>query len=95
MGLLHTYHFFKEEINGNDLRYCQGCWRCEEYCCECTLWQRQGERGDAPQDQPGVDDLGYVMSMARQIKSYGLQFYLDFHYSDTWADPGHSPRWVN
>jgi len=54
--------------------------------------------GNAPQDQPGVNDLGYVMNMARQIKAYGLQFYLDFHYSDTWADPGHQTipaAWAN
>ncbi|HLI70539.1 MAG TPA: glycosyl hydrolase 53 family protein [Ktedonobacteraceae bacterium] len=51
-----------------------------------------------PQDQPGVDDLPYVMAMARQIKAFGLQFYLDFHYSDTWADPGHQTvpaAWAN
>jgi arabinogalactan endo-1,4-beta-galactosidase len=27
------------------------------------------------------------MSMARRIKAAGLQFLLDFHYSDYWADP--------
>ncbi len=45
--------------------------------------------GNAPQDQANVDDLSYVETMASDIKSLGLQFYLDFHYSDTWADPGH------
>lgn len=26
--------------------------------------------------------------MAKRIKKAGLKFLLDFHYSDTWADPG-------
>lgn len=41
-----------------------------------------------PQNQPGVDDLPYVLKMARMVKATGMQFFLDFHYSDTWADPG-------
>ncbi len=44
---------------------------------------------NSPQDQSGVDDLSYVEAMATRIKALGLQFYLDIHYSDTWADPGH------
>ena len=54
--------------------------------------------GNAPQDQPGVNDLTSTMTMARQIKALGLQFFLDFHYSDTWADPGHQTvpaAWAN
>jgi arabinogalactan endo-1,4-beta-galactosidase len=27
--------------------------------------------------------------MAKRIQQAGLKFLLDFHYSDTWADPGH------
>lgn len=41
-----------------------------------------------PQSQPGVDDLNYVAQMATRIKEMGMQFFLDFHYSDQWADPG-------
>ncbi|NNV57536.1 glycoside hydrolase family 53 protein [Limnovirga soli] len=32
--------------------------------------------------------LTEIMAYAKQIKAAGLQFWLDFHYSDTWADPG-------
>jgi|GEM_PF-170892 len=32
--------------------------------------------------------LEKVSAMARRIDSLGMQFMLDFHYSDTWADPG-------
>ncbi len=33
-------------------------------------------------------DLAYVKALGKQIKDAGLQFMLDFHYSDTWTDPG-------
>ena len=32
-------------------------------------------------------DLEYVKALGKQIKENGLAFMLDFHYSDTWADP--------
>ncbi len=34
-----------------------------------------------------VQDLEYVTALGQRIKEAGLQFMLDFHYSDTWADP--------
>lgn len=34
-----------------------------------------------------VQDLDYVIRFARQVKKAGLELMLDFHYSDTWADP--------
>ena len=33
-------------------------------------------------------DLEYVKKLGKKIKDAGLSFMLDFHYSDTWADPG-------
>jgi len=35
-----------------------------------------------------VQDLEYVIDLAQRIKEAGLLLMLDFHYSDTWADPG-------
>ena len=32
-------------------------------------------------------DLKYIIPLAKRIKAAGLNFMLDFHYSDTWADP--------
>ncbi len=32
--------------------------------------------------------LPEITAYAKQIKAAGLKFWLDFHYSDTWADPG-------
>ena len=37
----------------------------------------------------GFDDEAQLLAMAKQAYStYGLPILLDFHYSDTWADPG-------
>ena len=40
-------------------------------------------------DKCVVQDLEYVKAFGKRIKDAGLLFMLDFHYSDTWADPGH------
>lgn len=38
-----------------------------------------------PTDLP--NDLDYTISMAREAKALGYRFLLNYHYSDTWADP--------
>ncbi|MDH6342795.1 arabinogalactan endo-1,4-beta-galactosidase/enterochelin esterase-like enzyme [Parabacteroides sp. PFB2-12] len=35
----------------------------------------------------GFCNLDYTVEMAKRIKKAGMTFALDFHYSDTWADP--------
>ena len=45
---------------------------------------------NAPEAHKGegvCQDLSYVIGLCRQIKKAGMQVMLDFHYSDTWADP--------
>lgn len=37
--------------------------------------------------QGEVQDLEYVTALGKRIKDAGLNFMLDFHYSDSWADP--------
>ena len=34
-------------------------------------------------------DLDYVISLGRRIKETGYSLMIDFHYSDSWADPSH------
>jgi arabinogalactan endo-1,4-beta-galactosidase len=36
----------------------------------------------------GYCGLEHTIAMARRVKAAGMKFLLDFHYSDTWADPG-------
>lgn len=46
----------------------------------------------------GHSALAEVAVFAQQVKSSGLNFWLDFHYSDTWADPGQQAKpaaWKN
>ena len=33
------------------------------------------------------NDLEYTITLAKEAKAMGYKFLLDFHYSDTWADP--------
>jgi arabinogalactan endo-1,4-beta-galactosidase len=40
----------------------------------------------------GYCGMKSTFAMARRVKAEGLQFLLDFHYSDTWADPAHQKK---
>jgi len=40
----------------------------------------------------GHSSLQEVMQFAKEAKAIGLKFYLDLHYSDDWADPGHQTK---
>ncbi|HVM63017.1 MAG TPA: glycosyl hydrolase 53 family protein [Verrucomicrobiae bacterium] len=45
-----------------------------------------------------INNLDYTVPLAVRVKKAGLQFMLDFHYSDTWADPGKQAKpsaWTN
>jgi arabinogalactan endo-1,4-beta-galactosidase len=35
-----------------------------------------------------TNNLSYTLPLAVRVKEAGMKFMLDFHYSDTWADPG-------
>jgi arabinogalactan endo-1,4-beta-galactosidase len=42
-----------------------------------------------PASDPFVaNDLNYTIALAQRVKAAGAKVLLDFHYSDTWADPG-------
>lgn len=45
----------------------------------------EAARGYSPRQ--GYCDLAHTMAMAKRIKAAGMKLLLDFHYSDTWADP--------
>ena len=52
----------------------------------------------APYSQQGYCDLSHTTAVAQEVKAAGMGFLLDFHYSDTWADPGKQIKpaaWVN
>ena len=43
-------------------------------------------------DKAVCQDLAYVKALGKRIKDAGMSLLLDFHYSDTWADP--SKQWT-
>lgn len=46
----------------------------------------------------GYCDLSHTLEMAKKIKKNHMKFFLDFHYSDYWADPGQQRKpksWEN
>src|ERR1019366_819064 len=45
-----------------------------------------------------TNNLAYTLPLAVRVKNAGLKLLLDFHFSDTWADPGHQAKpaaWTN
>jgi arabinogalactan endo-1,4-beta-galactosidase len=45
-----------------------------------------------------INNTNYTVPLAVRVKNAGLLFSLDFHYSDTWADPGNQAipsAWTN
>jgi len=39
-----------------------------------------------------IQDLNYTINLAKRIKAVGGNLLLDFHYSDTWADPAQQTK---
>jgi len=39
------------------------------------------------QARPLPNDLDYTIALARDAQAHGMKFLLNYHYSDTWADP--------
>lgn len=37
------------------------------------------------------NDLEYTIALAKKAQNYGFKFLLDYHYADSWADPGKQP----
>lgn len=50
------------------------------------------DNGKWTTDENVCQDLDWVKALGKRIKDKGLKFMLDFHYSDTWADP--SKQWT-
>jgi arabinogalactan endo-1,4-beta-galactosidase len=57
-------------------------------CIRLRLWTSSAAQAQSdPWDYNC--NLDYVVPLAQRVKNDGLLFMLDFHYSDTWADPQH------
>lgn len=47
---------------------------------------------DGNESNGTVNSLDYTIQLAKQIKASGMKLLLDFHYSDTWADPSQQTK---
>ena len=62
------------------------------------LFVNPGNASTGDKGQGVVQDLEYVKNLGKQIKDAGMAFMLDFHYSDSWADPAKQwtpAEWAN
>ncbi len=56
-------------------------------CVRLRLWTSSAAQATTDPYNYG-NNLAYTVPLAVRVKAAGLLFSLDFHYSDTWADPG-------
>lgn len=57
-------------------------------CVRLRLWTSSAAQASSdPYNY--INNTTYTVPLAVRVKNAGLLFSLDFHYSDTWTDPGH------
>lgn len=56
--------------------------------CRVRLFVDPANASDTDKKGGVKQSLDYVKTLGKQIKDAGFLFMLDFHYSDSWADPG-------
>lgn len=57
-------------------------------CMRVRLFVDPANASGAHKGEGVCQDLAYVKALSRDIRKAGMKLMLDFHYSDTWADPG-------
>ena len=72
-----------KDMNGNNIDAVQQAENEHWSCCRLRLWVNPSGQDIM------VNNLSYTVALAKRIKSHGMKFILDIHYSDSWADPGH------
>jgi arabinogalactan endo-1,4-beta-galactosidase len=66
-------------------------------CARLRLFTSSAEQAQA-NPYNSTNNLDYTLPLAVRVRKAGLQFMLDFHYSDSWADPGKQTKpaaWTN
>ena len=70
---------------------------CEWNSARVRLFvEPNGKDHNGKTDHAVCQDLEYVVKLGKRIKDAGMAFMLDFHYTDTWADPSYQQipsRW--
>jgi arabinogalactan endo-1,4-beta-galactosidase len=66
-------------------------------CARLRLFTSNAQQAQAD-PYNSINNLEYTLPLALRAKQAGLQLLLDFHYSDSWADPGKQTKpaaWTN
>ena len=91
ISLLPTYeeHGAKyKEANGADIADVLAYFKAQGWNTMRVRLFVDPSKASAEAKGQGVrQDLDYVLALGKKIKEAGLLLMLDFHYSDTWADP--------
>ena len=93
ISLLPTYeeHGAKYyDLNGNSITDMLGFFKQQGLnSMRVRLFVDPSKASEEAKGQGVRQDLEYVKELGKRIKEAGFSFMLDFHYSDTWADPSH------
>ena len=76
--------FFDEGMEGDALSILE---RYGVNAVRLRLWNDPYSPEGAPYGA-GTNDLSVTIELAKRALDKGMDFLLDFHYSDFWADPG-------
>ena len=77
---LEGYNVVYKDANGNPIELLDYAATNGSNLVRLKLWH-------TPQN--GINGLAEVKAYAQRVKAKNMNFLLDIHYSDTWADPGH------
>lgn len=76
--------FYDSGVQGDAVEILKGCGM---NMVRLRLWNDPYSETGEPYGA-GTNDLPTTVAMAKRLKKAGIDWLLDFHYSDFWADPG-------
>lgn len=91
ISLLPTYEANKTEYRDStgrmvpfmDLVKTEGGWNA----VRVRLFVNPENAPESAKKEGVCQDVNYIIPLCKQVKASGMKLMLDFHYSDTWADP--------
>ena len=80
-------HTVYKDFNGKKVSFLPFVKQCGWNAIRVRLFVDPQNAPDSHKDEGVCQDLNYVIKLGQEVKKAGMQLMLDFHYSDTWADP--------
>lgn len=78
---------YKDENGNNISDVLKFCYDEGMNCMRVRLFVNPDDYTGSDKDANAKQDLDYIIPLCQRIKNDGMALMLDFHYSDTWADP--------